>query len=151
MPSWCRQVNWEKLWDSLSELRSFLCEIRPERTVLRPSLLPVKIAQITLFFRQVWRHTVKSLFNWECIGRFDRGPQFSNKLGALSKFYMPEGWYEVTYCNPENIRRPRRKFCRHGDLRPGFAHLLSQIYSDIHILWTASTHIFRRLVIIITQ
>jgi hypothetical protein len=50
-----------KLWDSLSELRSFLCEIRLERTVLRPALLPVKTAQFTQFFRQVWRHTVKSL------------------------------------------------------------------------------------------
>ena len=46
-----------KLWDSISELRSSLCE----RTVLRLALLPVKTAQFTQFFRQVWRHTVKSL------------------------------------------------------------------------------------------
>jgi hypothetical protein len=38
-----------KLWDSLSELRSFLCK----RTVLRPELLPVKIAHFTQFSRQV--------------------------------------------------------------------------------------------------
>ena len=38
-----------KLWDSLSELRSSLCEIL-ERTVLRPALLPVKTAQFTQFF-----------------------------------------------------------------------------------------------------
>jgi hypothetical protein len=50
-----------KLWDSLSELRSSLCERRLERTVLRPALLPVKTAQFTQFFRQVWPHTVKSL------------------------------------------------------------------------------------------
>jgi lipid-A-disaccharide synthase-like uncharacterized protein len=50
-----------KLWDSLSELRSSLCERRLERTVLRPALLPVKTAQFTQFFRQVWYHTVKSL------------------------------------------------------------------------------------------
>jgi len=50
-----------KLWDSLSELRSSLCERRLERTVLRPALLPVKTARFTQFFRQVWRHTVKSL------------------------------------------------------------------------------------------
>jgi len=49
-----------KLWDTLSELRSSLCERRLERTVLRPALLPVKTAQFTQFFRQVWRHTVKS-------------------------------------------------------------------------------------------
>ena len=43
-----------KMWDSLSELRSSLCERRLERTVLRP-------AQFTQFFRQVWHHTVKLL------------------------------------------------------------------------------------------
>jgi len=42
-----------KLWDSLSELRSSLCERRLERTVLRPALLPAKTAQFTQFFRQV--------------------------------------------------------------------------------------------------
>jgi hypothetical protein len=42
-----------KLWDSLSELRSSLCERRLERTVLRPALLPVKTAQFTQVFRQV--------------------------------------------------------------------------------------------------
>jgi hypothetical protein len=42
-----------KLWDSLSELRSSLCDIRLVRTVLRPALLPIKTAQFTQFFRQV--------------------------------------------------------------------------------------------------
>ena len=41
------------LWDSLSELRSSLCERRLERTILRPALLPVKTAQFTQFSRQV--------------------------------------------------------------------------------------------------
>jgi len=50
-----------KLWDSLSELRSSLCERRLERTVLKSALLPVKTAHCTQFYRQVWRHTVKSL------------------------------------------------------------------------------------------
>jgi len=50
-----------KLWDFLSELRSSVCERRLERTVLRPALLPVKTAQFTQFFRQVWRHKVISL------------------------------------------------------------------------------------------
>ena len=45
-----------KLWDSLSELRSSLCERRLERTVLRPVLLSVKTAQFTQFSRQVWCH-----------------------------------------------------------------------------------------------
>jgi hypothetical protein len=42
-----------KLWDSLSELRSSLCERQLERTVLGPALLPVKTAQFTHFFRQL--------------------------------------------------------------------------------------------------
>ena len=42
-----------KLWDSLRELRSSLCERRLERTVLRPALLPVKNVQFTQFFRKV--------------------------------------------------------------------------------------------------
>ena len=50
-----------KLWDSLSELRSSLCERRLQRTVLRPALLHVKTAQYTQFSRQVRRHTVISL------------------------------------------------------------------------------------------
>jgi len=45
----------------MSEIISSLCERRLERTVLRPDLLPVKIAQFTRFSRQVWRHTVKLL------------------------------------------------------------------------------------------
>ena len=61
------------MWDSLSELRSSLCERRLERTALRLALVPVKTAQFTQFFRQVWRHTVKSLvltesvLNWMCV------------------------------------------------------------------------------------
>jgi len=39
-----------ELWDSLSEMRSSLCERRLERTFLRPGLLPVKIAQFAQFF-----------------------------------------------------------------------------------------------------
>jgi hypothetical protein len=46
-----------KLWDSLSDLHSSLCERRLERTVTRPALLPVKTVQFTQFFR----HTLKSL------------------------------------------------------------------------------------------
>ena len=50
-----------KLWYSLSELRSSLSERRLEMSILRPALFPVKIAQFTQFFRQVWHDTVKSL------------------------------------------------------------------------------------------
>jgi hypothetical protein len=58
-----------KLWDSLSELRSSVCERRLERTVLRPALLPVKTVQFTQFFRQAWCHTVKSLSLTESVQR----------------------------------------------------------------------------------
>jgi hypothetical protein len=50
-----------QLCGSLSELSSSLRERRLEMAVLRPALLPVKTAQFTQFFRQVWRQTVKSL------------------------------------------------------------------------------------------
>jgi hypothetical protein len=40
-----------KSWDSLSELRRYLCERRLERAVQKPALLPVKPAQFTQFFR----------------------------------------------------------------------------------------------------
>jgi len=36
---------------------------------MSPALLPVKIAQCTQFFCQVWRHTVKSLSLTERVGR----------------------------------------------------------------------------------
>jgi hypothetical protein len=42
-----------KLWDSLSEMRSSLCERRLESLVLRPALLPVRTAQFTPFFSRV--------------------------------------------------------------------------------------------------
>jgi len=64
-----------KLWDSLSELRSSLCERQLERTVLISVLLPVKTAQFTQFFRQVWRHTVKSLSLTESVQGALRGIQ----------------------------------------------------------------------------
>jgi len=42
-----------KLWGSLSELCSSLCERCLERTFLRSALLPFKTAQFTQFFRQI--------------------------------------------------------------------------------------------------
>jgi hypothetical protein len=54
-------VKLRKVWYFLSELRSSLCERQLEKTVLRPALLPVKTAQFTQFFHQVWRHIVKPL------------------------------------------------------------------------------------------
>jgi hypothetical protein len=38
-----------KLWDSLSELRSFLCERQLEMTVLGPALLPSKLPSLLSF------------------------------------------------------------------------------------------------------
>ena len=57
-----------KLWDSLSELRSSVCERRLERTVLRPALLPAKTAQFTQFFpSRMMSHSKIAQFNWQCI------------------------------------------------------------------------------------
>ena len=62
-----------KLWYSLTELSSSLCERRLERTVLRPSLLPVKTTQFTQIFPSVMTsHSKIARFNWECIGRLRR-------------------------------------------------------------------------------
>jgi hypothetical protein len=47
-----------KLRDSLSELRSSVCEGRLERTFPRPAPFSVKTVQ---FFRQIWSNTVNSL------------------------------------------------------------------------------------------
>ena len=58
-----------KLWDSVSELRSSLCERRMESTVLWPAPLPVKTTQITQFLRQVRRQTLKSLSLTEIVYR----------------------------------------------------------------------------------
>ena len=66
---WIKTSELRKLWDSLSELRSSLCERRLERTVLRSALLPVKTSQFTQFSHQVWRHTVKSLSLTESVER----------------------------------------------------------------------------------
>ena len=68
MLSWFRAGKLRKLWDSLSELRSSLCERRLTRTVLRPALLPVKTAQFTQFFPSgMMSHSKISQFNWQCI------------------------------------------------------------------------------------
>ena len=72
-----------KLWHSSSELRSSLCDRRLESTVLRPALLPVKTAQFTQFFRQVWRHNKIAQFNWECIWGLIRGPEVLGTDGCL--------------------------------------------------------------------
>ena len=70
MPSWCQQVNWGNCGIPWVNCR------RPERTVLSPVLVPVKTAQFTQFFHQVWCNTVKSSsLTGECIGRFINGHQ----------------------------------------------------------------------------
>ena len=59
-----------KLSDSLSELRSSLCERRLEMTVLRPALLHAKTAQFTQFFgSDMTSHSKITQFNWQCTGR----------------------------------------------------------------------------------
>ena len=77
-----------KLWDSLSELLSFLCERRLERTVLRPALLSVKIAQVTQFSRQVWRHTVNSISLTEVYRALKNDIFFITKPAELLYFYI---------------------------------------------------------------
>jgi hypothetical protein len=78
-----------KLWDSLSELRSSLCEKRLESTVLRSALLSVKTVQSLQFFRQIWCGTVNSFSLTEsaCIGRFTqniRGIHYTQNIIRFS-------------------------------------------------------------------
>jgi hypothetical protein len=63
-----------KLWDSLSELRSSLCEWL-ERTVLRPALLPVKTEVYSVFPSGLASHSKIAQFNCECIAPFRQIPQ----------------------------------------------------------------------------
>ena len=72
-----------KLWDSLSEMRSSLCERQLERTVLRPALLPVKTAQFTQFFPSgTTSHSKIAPFNWECTGRLGRTSAATRLVGS---------------------------------------------------------------------
>jgi hypothetical protein len=83
-----------KLWDSLSELHSSLCERRLDRTVLRPALLPIKTAHFSRVSPQVWRHTVKSLSLTEgCIGRLS----LSWPAGQICPTY--KGSFQVRWDN----------------------------------------------------
>ena len=53
-----------KLWDSLSELRSSVCERRLEMTVVRLALLPVKTAQFySVFPSGMTSHSKIAQFN----------------------------------------------------------------------------------------
>jgi hypothetical protein len=104
-----------KLWDSLSEVRSSLCGRRLERTILRPALLPVKTAQFTQFFRQVWRHTVKSLILtesvkgalerkldwtlWLCSDRCPRLQNFTLEICCLKTLSCGQFLFPVFHCS----------------------------------------------------
>ena len=68
-PSWCRAGKLGKLWDSLSELRSSVCEKRLEKTILGPALLSVKTAQFTKFSVSMTSHSKILRFKWDRIWR----------------------------------------------------------------------------------
>jgi len=60
-----------KLWDSLSELHSSVCERRLERTVLRPALLPCQnCAVYSVFPSGMTSRSKIAQFNWECMAPF---------------------------------------------------------------------------------
>jgi hypothetical protein len=52
-----------KIWDSVSELRSSVCERRLERTVLRPSLCLSKLHSYSVFPLVVMSHSKIAQFN----------------------------------------------------------------------------------------
>jgi hypothetical protein len=69
MPSWCRQVTWGNCGISWVNCAVLCMKDDLKGQFFRPALLPVKTAQFTQLFHQVWRHTKVAQFNWECIGR----------------------------------------------------------------------------------
>ena len=60
-----------KLWGSLSELRSSLCERRMKRAVLEACAIACKnCAVYSVFPSGMTSHSKIAQFNWECTGRF---------------------------------------------------------------------------------
>jgi len=78
-----------KLWDSLSELRSFLCEGRLELTVLCLHYCLSKLRSLFSFFPLgLTSHSKIAQFNWECIAPLRR----STRLAFRSLPRMPAVW-----------------------------------------------------------
>jgi hypothetical protein len=103
-----------KLWDSMSELRSCVCERRLERTVLRPALLPVKTVKCTQFIRQVWRHSKIAQFNWVYIGRFtiqfwsvNVRAQYPQRVSLSTS----QAAFVLSACNKRFLRILHKHFC----------------------------------------
>ena len=63
MGLWCGAGKLRELWDSLSELRSTVCEKRLERTVLRPALLLLKLRCLFSFSIRYDSHSNIAQFN----------------------------------------------------------------------------------------
>jgi hypothetical protein len=59
-----------KLWDSLSELRSSVCERRLERPVEACAIACQNCAVYSVFPSGMTSHSKIAQFNWECIGRY---------------------------------------------------------------------------------
>jgi len=78
-----------KLWDSLSEPRSSVCERRLERTVLRPALLHYQNCTVYSVFPSGMTSDSKiAQFNWECIGRLKKLLQHVIELWMSKDSYM---------------------------------------------------------------
>ena len=80
-----------KLWYSLIELRSFLCERRLERTVLRPALLPMKLCNLLSFsVRYDVTHKIAQ-FDWECIASLRAQYEVNKSSWSSSVFTVLHG------------------------------------------------------------
>ena len=89
-----------KLWYSLNELRSSVCERRLERTVLRPALLSVKTAQFTQFFPSCMTSLSKiAQFNWQFIGCL-------RLSGGLNRLAVCWGTWFLCSVRTHNFCRP---------------------------------------------
>jgi len=105
-----------KLWDTMSELRSSLCERRLERTVLRPALLSVKTAKFNRFFFSSGMTSQCKIvqYNYECIGCLTNivGYLFSMTLtpdkSNLHILMKISSIWRITYCGRTYYLSPKR-------------------------------------------
>jgi len=121
MPSWGRQVNWGKC--GIPWANCAVRERRLERTVMRPELLSVKTAQFTQFFRQLWRHTVKSLSLTDSV-------EHPLKWGTspCCKYTQPTTYFAIITCSARGLECARHtRCCKQTRLRSFFFLIISYL------------------------
>jgi hypothetical protein len=124
-----------KLWDSLSELRSSLCERRLERTVPRPALLPVETAQFTQFLWGMTSHSKIAQFNWECIAPLTR------YLSSCENWRYRDLWNKIQGPIRRNVAPSSKLMSSASSLKSrGSQHALSKVRVTLRSLFHHSLY-----------